>query len=474
MAAPKRTILIVEDSRSLAQTCKLYLEPLGHAILFAETGREALKLLRENAIDCVLLDLKLPDMDGMEILRELKSWPSSPSTVVTTANAALTVAVEAVRLGAFDYLVKPFAAARLATTVTNALSNSDLKREVETFRRTVEHAGFGNFIGRSLPMQRVYRTIEAAARSSASVFITGESGTGKELAAEALHTMSPRSTKAFVALNCGAIPRDLMESTIFGHIKGAFTGATSDQEGAAARADGGTLFLDELGEMDMALQTKLLRFIQTGRYERVGETRSHQADIRFVAATNRNPLDAVREGRLREDLFYRLYVIPVEMPPLRDRGEDIVLIARHFLEEFSKSEGRAFRDFSPEAEARLLAYPWPGNVRQLQNVVRNAVVLNDGPLLTETMLPMVGMAPAAPPASVAPPPATADPALAVVAGPALPASNAEIIPLSEMERHYIERAIELCQGNVQQAARKLGISASTIYRKKESWDATGR
>jgi two-component system repressor protein LuxO len=459
---PARTVLIIEDSRSLAHGFRLQLEPLGHQLLLAETGREALKLLADHQVDCILLDLKLPDMDGMDILREVRQWPSPPSTVVTTANAALTVAVEAVRLGAFDYLVKPFAAARLITTVTNALANTELKREVQTFRRTVEHAGFCDFIGRSLPMQAVYRTIEAAARSSASVFITGESGTGKELAAQALHRLSPRSAKKFVALNCGAIPRDLLESTIFGHIKGAFTGATADQEGAAARADGGTLFLDELGEMDMGLQTKLLRFIQTGSFERVGEGRTRQADIRFIAATNRDPHEAVREGRMREDLFYRLYVVPVELPPLRDRGEDILLIARRFLVEFAQQEHRSFQSLSPDAEARLRAHHWPGNVRQLQNTIRNAVILNDGPLLVAAMLPPLGPSEMVP-AIVAPPSAAR--------APAMPEMDSAILSLAEMERQYIERVIELLGGNIQLAARRLGISASTIYRKRDGWAA---
>jgi DNA-binding NtrC family response regulator len=469
---PKRTILIVEDSRSIAMTLKLQLEPLGHTLLMAETGKEALAALHEQAVDCVMLDLKLPDMDGLDILREIRAWPTPPATVVTTANASLAVAIEAVRLGAFDYLVKPFAAARLVTTVSNALSNTELKREVETFRRTIEHDGFGDFIGRSLPMQRVYRTIEAAARSSASVFITGESGTGKELAAQALHRLSPRAGKRFVALNCGAIPRDLLESTIFGHIKGSFTGATTDQEGAATRADGGTLFLDELGEMEMDLQTKMLRFIQTGQYERVGEGRTRPADIRFVAATNRDPAEAVRQGRLREDLFYRLYVIPLELPPLRDRGEDILLIARRFLANFSAQESRGFKGFTPEAEAQLIGYAWPGNVRQLQNVVRNAVVLNDGPLVTPKMLPplMTAASPSASPVSHMLP---AGPGAAPQAdlGVALPLGEAGIRRLAEVERDYIERAISLCDGNILVAARKLGISASTIYRKKENWGA---
>jgi DNA-binding NtrC family response regulator len=463
--AEQRTILIVEDSRSLAHTCKLQLEAVGHRMLMAETGKTALDLLRDNTIDCVLLDLNLPDMDGMDILREMRQWPHAPATVVTTANAALTVAVEAVRLGAFDYLVKPFAGARLVTTVTNALSNVELKREVETFRRTVEHAGFADFIGRSLPMQRVYRTIEAAARSSASVFITGESGTGKELAAHALHTLSPRAMRQFVALNCGAIPRDLLESTIFGHVKGAFTGATTDQDGAAARADGGTLFLDELGEMEMGLQTKLLRFIQTGTYERVGDGRGRHADIRFIAATNRDPLAAVREGRLREDLFYRLFVIPIAMPPLRDRGEDILLIARRFLEEFTQAESKDFKSLTPAVEARLLAYSWPGNVRQLQNVIRNIVVLNDGSAITEAMLPALPD----PDRHAAVPPAQANGHVHPPQPADLPEAAEAIVPLAEMERLYIERAIDLYDGSIQLAARKLGISPSTIYRKKEGW-----
>jgi DNA-binding NtrC family response regulator len=457
--AADRTILIVEDTRSVAMTMKLNLEPLGHRLVLAETGREALATLRDQPVDCMLLDLKLPDMDGLDILREVRAWPAPPAIVVITANASLSVAVEAVRLGAFDYLVKPFAPARLATTVANALSNTALKREVETFRRTVEHDGFGDFIGRSLPMQRVYRTIEAAARSSASVFITGESGTGKEVAAQALHRLSPRAAKQFVALNCGAIPRDLLESTIFGHIKGAFTGATTDQEGAAARADGGTLFLDELGEMDMELQTKLLRFIQTGQYERVGEGRTRPANIRFIAATNRDPAEAVRQGRLREDLFYRLYVVPLEMPPLRDRGEDILLVARKFLADYALADGRAFKRFSDAAEARLIAYPWPGNIRQLQNVVRNAVILNDGEVVTEDMLNLP---------ATAPPAITAD---AVLVAPPIAADTKVIQRLADVERAYIERAITLCGGNIMEAAEHLGISASTIYRKKAGWGA---
>lgn len=461
-----RTILIVEDSPTVAMTCQAQLEPLGHTVLLAPDGKSAYAMLRARPIDCVLLDLKLPDIDGMDVLEEVRSWPAPPAIIVITANASLTTAVQAVRGGAFDYLVKPFAPARLVTTVENALNTVALRREVETLRRTVEHDGFAQFVGRSMPMQAVYQIIEAAAPSSASVFITGESGTGKELAAEALHHFSPRRAAPFVALNCGAIPRDLLESTIFGHVKGAFTGATADQEGAAARAHRGTLFLDEIGEMDPQLQTKLLRFIQTGGYQRVGESAPRQADIRFVTATNRDPHEAIRDGRLREDLFYRLNVVPIHLPPLRERGEDILLIARRFLAEFSAQEHKDFAVFSPEVEARFLSYAWPGNVRQLQNVVRNVVVLRNAKTVTLDMLPPLEEARA--PASAGP---AAPTRIEAAALPGLPPSTVAIEPLAVAERRYIEHAIALCGGNLQMASRKFGISPSTIYRKKEGWTA---
>ncbi len=459
----KRTILIVEDSPSLAMTAQAHLEPLGHTVLIAGDGKSAWEILNSRPVDCVLLDLKLPDIDGITILEELRTRPAPPAVIIVTANASLTTAVHAVRSGAFDYLVKPFAPTRLTTTVEIALGSVALRREVETLRKTVERAEFADFVGRSLPMQAVYRTIEAAAQSTASVFITGESGTGKELAADALHRFSPRKSRPLVVLNCGAIPRDLLESTIFGHVRGAFTGATNDQEGAAARSDGGTLFLDELGEMDVGLQTKLLRFIQTGTYQRVGDPAMRRADIRFVAATNRDPAEAVREGRLREDLFYRLNVVPLRMPPLRDRGEDIVLIARRFLTQFAQTEGKGFTAFAPEVEARLLAYSWPGNVRQLQNIVRNVVVLHDGKILTPEMLP---------PMDEGGGPPRVETRVVVAAAPPVEL-DAEIVPLAVMERRYIERAIDTCGGNLQEAARKLGISPSTIYRKKEGWAKAG-
>jgi two-component system repressor protein LuxO len=256
-------------------------------------------------------------------------------------------------------------------------------------------------------MQAVYRTIEGAARSRASVFITGESGTGKELAAEAIHKASPRANKPLVALNCGAIPRDLLESEIFGHVKGAFTGATENRIGAARQADGGTLFLDEIGEMPLEMQVKLLRFVQTGSFQPVGASRPEKVDVRFVCATNRDPLAEVEAGRFREDLYYRLYVVPIELPPLRERGDDVLLIARHFLRQMAKEEDRAFRGFTPETEAAIRRYPWPGNVRQLRNVIANIVVLHDAEWVEARMLPplLFRAVPAAAPTPVAAVPA---------------------------------------------------------------------
>jgi two-component system repressor protein LuxO len=312
-------------------------------------------------------------------------------------------------------------------------------------------------------MQAVYRIIDAAAPSKASVFITGESGTGKEVCAAAIHNQSNRADKPIVALNCGAIPRDLMESEIFGHKKGAFTGAATDREGAALKADGGTLFLDEIGEMDMNLQTKLLRFIQTGRFNKVGSNTEIQVDVRFISATNQDPLVAVAEGRLREDLYYRLHVVPIKMPALNERGDDIMAIGKHFLLSYAEEEGKIFRDFSPEVEFILRRYNWPGNVRQLQNVIRNIVVLHNDEQVQNSHLP-----------------SPLDQALGEQVLPLLTASQSQsknqpvteqpIRPLATVERETIERAIELCNGNIPKAAGLLDVSPSTIYRKKQAWE----
>jgi DNA-binding NtrC family response regulator len=440
------------------------------------SGAAALKLINQVSIAGVVLDLSVPPgcvgtPTGCALLKALLSDVGSPSVVAVAEQASLVAAVEAVRSGAFDYIARPFSPSRLVTAVQTALSTRQQHTAPKASpTRTNTAIDESRFIGNCDAMRTVFTTLTAAARSQASVFICGESGTGKELAAEAVHKGSTRSHRPFVAINCGAVPRDLLESTLFGHARGAFTGATDSVEGAAERADGGTLFLDELGEMDIALQVKLLRFIQSGTYQRVGDPRPHQANIRFVAATNRDPAAAIAEGRLREDLFYRLCVVRVVMPPLRDRGSDVMLIARRFLEHYARLEGREFRSIAPEVEDAFIRDRWPGNVRELQNVIHEAVVLHNQPVLTIDLLSgerfshVSGRLPESLQVR-----SITMPHFAVAATVGPPQGQASIGRLSDAEQNYIEWAIRCCNGNLQAASRKLGISPSTIYRKREMW-----
>jgi len=453
------TILLVEDTPSLARVYAEYLKKEAYTVVPVETGAAALDAVADGSPRIVLLDLQLPDMHGMEVLRRIEAQGLPCAVVVITAHGSVNVAVEAMRHGAYDFLVKPFSAERLIITVRNAVERLRLAQLVDTYQKDLGRTRYHGFIGSSLTMQAVYRIIDSAAASRATVFITGESGTGKEVCAEAIHRQSPRGDKPFVAINCGAIPKDLMESEIFGHVKGAFTGAVADREGAAARANGGTLFLDEICELEQNLQTKLLRFIQTGTYMPVGGARLEKVDLRIVCATNRDPLREVEEGRFREDLYYRLHVIPVHLPALREREDDVIEVARHYLAEFAGEEGKGFQCFSPEAEQVLRLYHWPGNVRQLQNVVRNIVVLHDGEVVLPAMLP--------PPLS----PQTAAGPSPVLAAPTGPKA---IRPLWQVEKDAIEDAIAACDGNIPRAAALLDISASTIYRKRLTWQAEGR
>ena len=318
---------MVEDTISLATLYHSHLEAEGFQVDAAETGAQARRFFADNDYDAVLLDLGLPDVSGIDLLAELREGQSRASVVIITANASISMAVQAVRQGAYDYLIKPVARDRLVTTIKNALERTTLKQALKTSPSRETDGTFHGFIGASDAMLNVYQKIKSVAQSKASVFITGESGTGKELCAEAIHALSPRAAGPFVAINCGAIPKDLMESEIFGHLKGSFTGAIADREGAASMADGGTLFLDEICEMDLALQTKLLRFLQTGLIQRVGSASTEKVDIRVICATNRAPLQEVQAGRFREDLYFRLHVLPVHLPPLRQRGNDTLLIA---------------------------------------------------------------------------------------------------------------------------------------------------
>ena len=484
-------VLLIEDDPPMARVYQEYLRKEPYRISHSDTGRAGLEVLHGAAPDATILDLRLPDMNGLEILRAVREERIPTSVIVITAQGSIVTAVEAMREGAADFIVKPFAADRLIYTLRNVLERRRLSRVVESLEQDFDRGEYGGFIGGSLAMQAVYRMIDKAAPSKATVFITGESGTGKELCAEAIHGMSPRAKRPFIVINCAAIPKDLIESEVFGHVKGAFTGAIRDRDGAAKLADGGTLFLDEICEMDPNLQTKLLRFVQTGAFQRVGDGRQETVDVRFVCATNRAPLEEIKAGRFREDLYYRLHVVPIHLPPLRERDDDLVRIARRFLTSYTAEEGKAFTRFTPACEEILRAYPWPGNVRQLQNVVRNTVVMNDGEAVTPDMLPAPldrFAAEAEPGGQPAPRRAAGNDAASrdeaasetaaepgdssapeVNSAPIPLDPSRRIVPMARLEREAIERAIELCGGNVPRAAHHLGISGATIYRKRAAW-----
>ncbi|MEP3047972.1 MAG: sigma-54 dependent transcriptional regulator [Roseibium sp.] len=471
-------VLIVEDALPLATVYGHHLSRAGIDTLHVETGQEALTRVRKGGISVVLLDLQLPDMNGLDVLAAIREEQLPITVVVVTSSGSIKTAVEAMQAGAYDFIVKPVAEERLVTTTRNALERETLTEVVAEVRKPARSRANHGFIGSSLPMTAVYKMIESVARSNASVFITGESGTGKEVCAEAIHKSSPRAKKPFIPLNCAAIPKDLIESEIFGHVKGAFTGATSDREGAAARADGGTLFLDEICELELALQAKLLRFLQSGTIQKVGSDTLTKVDVRIVCATNRDPLKEVEAGRFREDLYYRLHVLPISLPPLRARGADVIELAQHFLTQFASEEGTQFDGFSVEAEEALMAHGWAGNVREMQNTIRNLVVLNEGPIVEADMLTTLQTrAPAAPgPSQTVPlevPHARLIPAVSDNSGPAgwpnITLSLGQ--PFDTLERQLIEATITACGGSLPKTARVLQVSPSTLYRKKEIWVA---
>lgn len=457
MGEEKLNVLLVEDTASLAALYEAYLQDEPLTLTVVNNGQQAIAHIQQQAPDILLLDLILPDMPGMEILQWLHREKLNITTIVITAHGSVDVAVDAMRLGAHDFINKPIEIERLKVTLHNTMKFRQLNQLLDRYRHDIEGAPIQGFIGASLPMQKVYRLIERTAPSNATVFITGESGTGKEVCAEALHQRSGRNDEPFIPLNCAAIPKDLMESELFGHIKGAFTGALQDRDGAVIRADGGTLFMDEICEMDLELQSKLLRFLQTGQIQPVGSSKQVQVDVRIICATNRDPLVEVEQGRFREDLYYRLHVIPINLPPLRERGADVLSIATALVRQASREEGKSFVGLSEATKDRLRSYHWPGNVRQLQNVIRNAVVLHQGEWIELDMLP-----------------APLDhPHVAGASEPVLQSNLPEpIVPLATLERKAIERAISHCQGNVSRAAALLEVSPSTIYRKLQSWDNT--
>tara|TARA_R110000772_G_scaffold47019_3_gene107594 strand:- start:8288 stop:9745 length:1458 start_codon:yes stop_codon:yes gene_type:complete len=477
----KQLVYVVEDSLSSGALYCSYLEQAGYSTKHFTDGHSALLGVKEQMPDVVLQDVCLPDISGLEVLSFINRQEKPAPVVIITANSSIDVAVDAMRLGGFDFIEKPFSKDRLLTSIASAVDQhqADIAAVPAAVVQGIPsasklHAGVSEyFVGDSLAMSTVFRLLDSAAKSKASVFVTGESGTGKEVCAFSLHKASARHDGPFIAINCAAIPADLFESEIFGHEKGAFSGAVSQRKGAAELAAGGTLFLDELCEMDLNLQAKLLRFLQTGTFSRVGGQAVLHSDIRIVCATNRDPAREVGEGRFREDLYYRLNVIPVQLPPLRERGTDIMLLAEHFLAEKTKANDKHFRGFTPEVKSMIMQHDWPGNIRELQNVIENVVVINDGELVSVEMMPslapVLSKAPAKPAAVV---PSNSVPSFGSVSSPT-GAGMQGIRPLWIVEKEAIEYAIEQCGDNIPLAAACLGVSASTIYRKKKSWDSGG-
>lgn len=443
--------------------------------------------LADKSTDVLVLDLET--IGGDEALEPFAVRCPSTVIIAVSSRGSVSRAVTAMRAGAHDFLTKPFSLDALAAKISFQLDQRSPSTSIgrvedqalstpqasdseiilplsQSTGNTTSTMEPGKLIGNSAPMLAIYNQIERMAPSQAPVFITGESGTGKELCATAIHNLSNRKNKSFVTINCAAIPRDLIESEVFGYVRGAFTGATENRAGAAEQADGGTLFLDEIGEMDLMLQSKLLRFLQTGTFQRLGDTSSRKVDARIICATNRNPLAEITAGRFREDLYYRLHVLPILLPPLRDRREDILPLCQTFLKRFANEESRGFKGFDADAGARLVAYPWPGNVRQLENTIRQIVVMNDGAAVTFDMLPML----------ISDPSNRGQTVIDLSRERARSAASirpfSAIEPLWAQERRIIEETLDVFDGNISMAAAALEISPSTIYRKRQSW--TGR
>jgi len=442
---PRPTVLVVDDEAGVRASVRVILDG-AYEVLEAADGPSALEAVRTQEVGVCLLDVRLPGMEGIEVLGRLKRLDPGVEVVLVTAVHTVRTAVEAMRLGAYDYLTKPFAVEDLRGVVQRALERRALHREVRYLRdELARHEGFDELVGVSPPMLRVYETVRHVADTTATVLITGESGTGKELIARAIHRQGARRRHPFVAVNCAALPAELVESELYGHERGAFTGAHARKLGKFEAAHTGTLFLDEIGALRLDLQPKLLRALQEREIERVGGTRPIPVDVRIIAATNADLRQAVADGRFREDLFYRLHVVPIEVPPLRARREDVAPLARYFLAKYAGQFGKPIREISPGALDALERYGWPGNVRELENVVARAVALAAGPVVHLDQIPLdVAMAPAR-------------------------AAGDERLNLREarqdFERLVILRALDRADGNRTVAARLLGMHRNTLCAK---------
>ncbi len=472
-----KTVLVVDDDPTQRRLVQAVLDREGYAVVHAESGGEAIdRLTKGGGADVVLLDMVMPRMSGLECLAEIRTAGVTTPVIVLTANGGIETVVKAMQAGAQDFFIKPASPERILVGIRNALQLTQLTAEVGRLKKHVSgRTSFDDLVGDSQPMRLVKAFGARAAKSNIPVLITGESGVGKEVIARALHGASERAGKPFVAVNCGALPANLIESILFGHEKGSFTGAHDKHLGKFAEASGGTLFLDEIGELPLDMQVKLLRALQEGEIDPVGSKRSVKVDVRVVSATNRDPAQQVKAGLFREDLYYRLNVFPIEAPALRERREDIPALVDHFIARFNVEEGRRVVAASAETLALLTAFDWPGNVRQLENAVYRAIVLADAPYLQPHDFPAIsGLSAPAPveagDGSMLATALTSHPG--VIDLPPLPEQPIRILDerghlrtLEDIERDLIQHAIEVYAGHMSEIARRLGIGRSTLYRK---------
>ncbi|WP_417492675.1 sigma-54-dependent transcriptional regulator [Maricaulis sp.] len=472
-----KSVLIVDDDPTQRRLLQAVIEKQGYRVETAESGDAALDRVAASPVDVMLLDLIMPGMDGMETLEAVKKRLPDLPVIVLTASGGIETVVAAMRAGALDFFVKPASPERIAVSIRNALKVQNLSGEVQRLtRKAANMSGFADMIAEAAAMQQVVRLGERAAQSDIPILVTGESGVGKELVAQSIMAASKRAGGPFVAVNCGAIPENLVESTLFGHEKGSFTGATGKHMGKFQEADGGTLFLDEVGELPLDMQVKLLRALQEGEVDPVGSKRPVKVNTRIISATNRDLTERVAAGAFREDLFYRLNVFPIEVPSLRSRRDDVPALVRHFIGRFNAQEGKAIVDASPETHAMLSSFDWPGNVRQLENAVFRAVILADGDYLTPADFPQIsGLVPnvqsqTAHSGEISP----AAVELMAGSGEAAPVeimdAGGNLRSLEDIERDLIEFAIETYAGRMSEVARRLGVGRSTLYRKVREYD----
>jgi DNA-binding NtrC family response regulator len=445
-------VLIVEDKESMAQMLKETLTMEGYEVIIAEDGAEGIKTIKETKVDIVITDLKLPKKDGLEVLKESKEENPLIPVIVMTAFGSIETAVTAVKLGAYDFITKPFNTDHLLMLIKRSLENQRLITENILLKDKLAHQlGMPTIIGKSPLLLEVANNIQKVSSAKTSVLLLGESGTGKELFARAIHFLSPRKENPFIPINCAAIPRELLESELFGHEKGSFTGAGSRKLGKFELADKGTIFLDEIGEMDMSLQSKLLRTLQEGEIERVGGTKPIKVDVRIIAATNKNLEIEVANKRFREDLYYRLSVFPITVPPLRERKEDIPALVEHFISKYSAEMNTANKKIDPEALEKLKNYSWKGNVRELENVIERALILCDGDTITSEHL------------RLAPPTHDTATLSGIPLDGTLEDAGGAALRIAETMR--IKKALENTRGNKTKAAEQLKVSYKTLLTK---------